>query len=141
MNATCAVCAASFPARTRTARYCGDACRMRASRARRAGRPLPDATAGDVTASLPSGVEAAVVVELCERGLLDSAVGAQALALARRIDAGTDALAGIAAASRQLEVLRLAWSRSPTEEDPVDALIARRRERLATTVAKRTWAR
>ena len=78
-------------------------------------------------------LEEAVLAELVAVGRSDSSSGRAALVLARRIDAGAESSAGLAALTRELRSCLLeATSTVETVEDSVDLLRARREARRAS---------
>lgn len=69
--------------------------------------------------------------ELTQIGKLDSPLGAAALALAARIDAGEDPGSAMAAMTKELRVtMTELTARAPAAKDPVDELQKRRAKRL-----------
>ena len=123
MKANCTVCGTPFDALRSSARYCGSTCRKRASRAKTSGTPRaarrhasPDRPALYVVptaapAEPKEGLEPPCgTVERYTRQQLggdsESVLGAQCIAIARRIDSGRD-VSGSAVASLSKELDRL----------------------------------
>lgn len=128
MRVTCP-CGQAFDARSPRAKFCSDRCRKQASRGGevrtiRPQPPQPQPTVGTV--------ESEVARELEEAGRLDSALGAQCVALARRIDApGADTGSAVAAVSKQLTALMAEATRGLKATSPQqlrDELAERRRK-------------
>lgn len=72
----------------------------------------------------------ATKAELDKAGRLDTALGQQALVLARRIDEATDSGSALAAVAKELRVtLAEATKAASSTADPVDELRARREAR------------
>lgn len=129
MERTCASCAQPFDGATSRAKYCSTACRKRAFRDRGAGltelrvvEPRPD------TAGL---VETATRAELDAAGRTATSLGAKAVALAVRIDAGRDTGAALAALVRQHDATMAEAMRGvSTRTSIVDELRRRRDAKL-----------
>lgn len=118
---TCETCGRVFDGKTSRARFCSSACRGRAARQRTAPTPTPG-----------SQVAASVTEALRRMRQLDTPSGQQAVALAQRIDAGTDVAAGLAACSRQLQALLKDAQHAAyldDDDDPIAQLRQRRDER------------
>ena len=132
MARTCAWCGKPFEAKRPTAKFCGSNCRAKSSNAsKRAPRPAPveipvtPAPAGD-------GVAAAVQAELEAAERVGSFLGAQALAIAARIDAGADTGSAVAALSKELrEVMKVALADAPKAADRLDELSERRKQKAS----------
>lgn len=103
MQRTCDRCGAPFEARRGNARFCSDACRTSAKRARQAGQS--EALTAEVTELRErlvegAGLAASTRAELDRAGRLDTWQGQAALALAVLIDNAT-AVMGYAALVRE----------------------------------------
>ena len=119
MPNTCAGCGVPVGSR---AKVCSDRCRKRVKRGSTA-PPTPIAAADEA----PSGLVATVERSLTEVERLDTVLGQQAMALARRIDTGVDTGSSVAALSKELrEVMALAMQGVAVAADPVDELMRRR---------------
>jgi len=99
----CDVCGAQYEASRPSSKYCGTACRMRASRLGAVTVPLAGVGDDEPTAS-PAGTVAAVRVELEAVEQSASALGAMALALAARIDSGRETGSAMATLTRELRL-------------------------------------
>ena len=132
MTRNCAWCGEAFQAKRPTAKYCGGSCRAKASNAskrapRRAPVELPPAPA-----PADGGVVAAVSAELEAADRAESFLGAQALALAARIDAGSDTGSAVAALSKELRaVMDAALADAPKAADKLDELSERRKRKAS----------
>lgn len=139
MQRSCVICAKPFEASRPSAAYCGATCRKRASRAAKpggdkpsrqaAGRPRPAST----PVSGEDDVAAAVLAELQAADRDGSALGRQAIALARRM-AEFDTGSSMAALSRELRAVmaEALGDQAQATLDPLDELKARRdRKRTA----------
>ena len=130
MTRTCEWCGEPFEAKRSTAKFCTSGCRAKSSNAsKRAPKPAP----ASVT-PLPerSALVAAVERELTAAKRLDTALGAQAVALATRIDSGADTGSAVAALSKELRaVMDAALADAETAADPLDELRARRERKFA----------
>lgn len=74
-----------------------------------------------------------VAAVLAEAGRASHPSGVAALAIARRIDAGPESSAGLAALAKQLQSsLDVALARVEVEADPLDELKARREQRRSS---------
>ena len=131
MKRDCAVCSRSFEYRRPEAKYCGPVCRNRASKSATTGAPLVTTPPKGAAMSKPAGpgsqdLVAAITAQLDGAGLLGSAVGHQALQLARRMGE-YDTGGGLASLSRELRAVMSEAMRAGTAaEDPLDELRARR---------------
>lgn len=133
----CDACGSRYqPVRT-TSRYCSDRCRKRAQRAqlstprgRAAERPEPPATRS--TRHVPGEVEAAVLEELRAADKHGTALGQQALYLARRLDQGlAEGGSAVAALNRELRATTAeALAKAEGAGDALDELAKAREERL-----------
>jgi len=98
----CDVCGSPYEASRPSSKYCGTACRMRASRL---GGTLAPAVLEDVDEPpAPGGTVAAVRAELEAVEQASSALGAMALALAARIDSGRETGSAMATLTRELRL-------------------------------------
>jgi hypothetical protein len=124
----CLMCPAEFEAKRASAKYCSPRCRMRASRAGVAGgRSVPVRPDGPQS----DAVECVTRAELAQVGQVDSSSGQCALALARRIDAGMESGAGLAALVREhRNAMADALGGADLEVSPLDQLRQRRERRL-----------
>jgi hypothetical protein len=102
MDRSCDVCGTSYVAKRTTSRYCSAKCRMRASRGTSAKPTAPEPQ--EMVLERSAGpVEWATALELREIGRLETALGLQCLALARRLDAPLrDTGSAMASISREL---------------------------------------
>jgi hypothetical protein len=160
LDVTCEECGGPFVAKTRRAKFCGAACRVRANRRpTKTGRAkaeggteaqvvaLHPASAAPAPAPAPGeppppvvdaeGSFAAQVRQVLEtRGALATIAGASALVLARQIDRGQDS--GSAVASMVKEISRLkaeAFAEAaPLQRDGADDVMARAAEKLLRLV-------
>lgn len=126
----CDACGATFTSRSTRARYCTDACRSRA-RYRRVKVTAVTTPAGPVLDGDVAGLADAVARELHAIGRENSSAGLTALAIARRVDEGTESSAGLAALARELRAVMAEATAHADDDAPsiVDALRARRDER------------
>ncbi|GGV34133.1 hypothetical protein GCM10010182_67490 [Actinomadura cremea] len=134
MTKTCAHCGETFEARSARAKYCGSTCRARASeKAKRGGHAAPAAAPAPVAElPAPSTLAAAVRGELEAAERLGTFLGAQAVALAGRIDAGGDTGSAVAALSKELRaVMDAALAGAPKAADALDELANRRRRKAS----------
>lgn len=138
MTLSCSVCGNPFDAVRASARYCGAACRQRAKYNRDTGKPAPnvialasrrvadavvDAEVGSDADGLPANVESAVRAELGP--LVASALGQQALVLARRLDKKEDVSgSAVASVSKQLTTLLAVAAERAAAKDPADPVAA-----------------
>ena len=108
MDATCAVCGTTFPARSAKARYCSDRCRKRKDKAAEVVELTASAQPDEPTDRL-GPVTLMTIKELQEAGRFETALGQACIALAHRMDRpGLDtgsALAAVAARLRRLSLL------------------------------------
>jgi hypothetical protein len=118
----CDVCGAAYDAKRPNSRYCGDTCGKRAQRLGLSGKP----------SARPEGaVVRAHRLELEQMGLLDSAEGTVALALAGILDEQKGAVGAAATADRLLRVMDGLRKRRPAVKTPLDELRERRTRRGA----------
>jgi len=138
MTLSCSVCGSPFDAVRASARYCGAACRQRAKYNRDAGKPMPkvvalmsrrvdsamvDAAIGEDADGSPANVVSAVTRELGP--LVNSALGQQALVLARRLDAKDDVSgSAVASVSKQLTMLLAVAEERKADANPADPVAA-----------------
>ena len=124
----CAVDGKKFKATRSTAKYCSEECRKQAYRDKK----KADAVAATVAASVASSVAAddpasitnATIAVLSAAGRLETAHGAIAITLAKRMDAFTllEQGSSVAALSKELRaVLAEAVQNPETPDDPVEA--------------------
>jgi hypothetical protein len=127
MKVSCAACGKPFDAQRKTARYCGPACRKRKQRRGAAIETLPPPV------EVPSGSLADTVRdELTSAGRLNTALGAQAVRLAERMESPFDTGSAIAALSRELRaVMTEALQDASRAVDPLDELAQRRLQKAA----------
>lgn len=124
MTKDCKVCGKTFAPRTSTAVYCSDVCRAKVGKARAIVALVKPPTR---TADLDDGPVTVATLEALG-DLVNSPVGQTTVALARRIDAGTDnSGAAVAALSKQhaAQLAMLNASR-PAEASYLDKLRASR---------------
>ena len=93
LRKTCDDCGSDYEARSARSRFCSDACRVRSSR--KSSPPDPEVVSSDPLVK-------ATTRELEAAGKLDTRIGHQALALARRMATGIETGGGVAALSREL---------------------------------------
>lgn len=109
---------------------CSQRCRQRKYRQEQKRSKESDPVATVTTAKELRGltIEDAVRAELTELGRLNSALGQQALELARRMSTEDEFGAGVASLSRELRavMVEVAANAAPAENDPLDELRARR---------------
>lgn len=126
MTHNCARCGTSFTATTKRARFCSNSCRAQASKARRDGRPerVGDPVVVELHGDeVPVGaVRRDLEVWLAARDQTGQPLAAAALALADRIDGGTDALSGLAIAVGRLQGVLDSMDRGAAGED-LDVLV------------------
>lgn len=154
MDRPCDVCGKSFVAQRSTAMYCGEVCKKRAQRAKaKAEGALAQAAASAKVLTMPASrtsrrstsrsrrtlcVEDRAAAELGD--LADTALGQQALLIARRLDERVDTSgSAVATLSRQLSALlaeaaSIQAASEPVSEDdgdPIAFLVRRAAERGA----------
>lgn len=123
MRRNCEACDEPFTARQPNARFCGEACRKRASRGSTAVRTGP--IQADSSSSAAISARSHVLATLEAAGRAETWEGACALALAERIDAAT-AVMGYAALIKQLgETMDRALDGVRQSVDPVADLKAK----------------
>ena len=138
MTLTCEVDGKPFEASRGTARYCSSACRQRAKYNRDTGKPSPkvvelasrrvesamvDASIGEALDASPANVASAVTRELGP--LVNTALGQQALVLARRLDAKEDVSgSAVASVSKQLTMLLAVAEERKADANPADPVAA-----------------
>ena len=123
MERTCDSCGKPYDAKRPNSRFCGPACRVRASRGAVIDLPERPQTS--------SRTAAATREELDAVGMAESALGAACLALAERIDGGQDTGAGLASlVGRLAATLETAKRNGVLVADPVDDLAQRRIAKL-----------
>lgn len=125
----CASCGVTFTSRSSRARYCSDACRSRDRYQRVKVTGLTTTpTRLDVE---PVGLADAVLRELRAIGRDRSSSGITALAIARRIDDGTESSAGLAALARELRAVMADATAQADDDTPsvVETLRVRREQR------------
>lgn len=132
MTRACAWCGHTFEAKRPTAKFCSSNCRAKSSNAsKRAPRPAP-AEVPPVPLPVASGLVAAVRAELEAAERDATALGAQALALAARIDTGADTGSAIAALSKELRaVMDSALAGAAKAADKLDELSERRKRKAS----------
>lgn len=154
MDRPCDVCGEPFVAQRSTAKYCGEVCKKRAQRAKAKAEGVSAQAAASAkvlaiserTARRPAKggrrtlcVEDRVAVELGE--LADTALGQQALLIARRLDERVDTSgSAVATLSRQLSALlaeaaSIQAASEPVSDDdgdPIAFLVRRAAERGAS---------
>ena len=121
-DCTCVRCGAAFEGKTRRATYCTSVCRAMASKERRA---KPDAAVVAMPGATGAGtIEAAVRAQLGSQ--IDTVVGRQAVAAAKRLDGGVSDSAFSPISRRLHELLdqsaqaaALAASQGSTEDNPI----------------------
>lgn len=134
MTRACAWCGGSFEAVRSTAKYCSSSCRAKASNAVKRGGPAAPKAAPAPVADLPvrNTLAEAVRNELEAAERLETFLGAQAVALAGRIDAGGDTGSAVAALSKELRaVMDAALAGAPKAADALDELANRRRRKAS----------
>lgn len=138
MTLTCEVDGKPFEAVRASARYCSAACRQRAKYNRDAGKPAPkvvalasrrvesamvDASIGEALDASPANVASAVTRELGP--LVNTALGQQALVLARRLDSKEDVSgSAVASVSKQLTMLLARAEERKADANPADPVAA-----------------
>ena len=131
----CAQCGRPFGASRPQAKFCGATCRSRAHRAGKSGRSPVVSAAQPQWRPDPahSDLISAVVADLEKAGRQGSALGHQAVLLAREM-AQVQTGAGLAALSKELRsVMDAALHNAAPAADPLDELIARRNAKRAAT--------
>lgn len=125
MSRSCEACGKDLVGRPAKTRFCGASCR---SRAHRSPKPLtPTPRSADPLVPGPGPLAAAAMVELEAAGRLSSVVGAQALALAARIESSVETGAAVASLSKEFRaVMAAALEGVGVAADPLDELRARR---------------
>lgn len=119
---SCVQCGKAFTAKRSTAKYCSSTCRSKAS----LHAPVVVARSGRDLDAGPGLVEIHTRAELVEARADDSAMGAAALALARRIDDGAETGGILSQMVARLDVvLSTIKARAPQPDDPLTALRAR----------------
>lgn len=136
MQRACDRCRKPYEAKRASSRFCSTSCRVAAQRARDSG--LPEALVvspfpADVEVPASSGsVTSATSVQLDAAGRLDSPLGQAALALARRVDSGSENGSALSALVRELRATLVdALDGASATSDVVDELRARRERRGA----------
>lgn len=133
-NRECGACGAAFTSTRSTARWCGDACRTAAKRARAAGRPFPSPPSSLLASSStsPGPVVASVTATLARMRAESSHMASVALSLADRLDRDVGGpAAGVAALSRELRAVmaEIAREHHETADDPLSRMRERYRAR------------
>ena len=138
MQKLCTVCSSAYEAQRPQAKYCGDTCRKRASRAGLSkAKPAASAAAKSVAASRGSGLVAAVRAALESADRVNTIAGQHALELAGRIVNAPGMNTGVAALSKQLQaVVAEALANAREAGDAVDELEARRDDRRERAAGK-----
>lgn len=137
MKKRCATCLKTFEAKRKTAKYCSDRCRVRASRRpKQSAVPERDAVTTAPSVSDTGGGESltgAARSELEAAGRLQTAAARAVLALARRIDVNsTETGSSLAAMIREFRAAMADALKGAGEAaDPVDELRARRDRKRA----------
>ena len=127
---TCDACGLPLVGKRESARYCNANCRTKASQRRARGVPELKPAPGAVVLPPPVvTVRDATLAELSAAGRVGSALGAKALAMAARIDAGADTGAGLAALVKQHDATMAEAVRGSDAGDVLDELSARREAR------------
>lgn len=100
--------------------------------AQRNARNCPACRGAETLAPVPAGgVLAATRAQLDTIGRIDTPLGATALVLAGRLDAGADPGSAMAAMAKELRgIMSELLAGAPAVSDPVDELRARRKKRL-----------
>jgi len=126
---TCEECGKRFTAPTTRRKFCSATCRGRSSRAGRSGKPRPhQARVVAIDGGPEVGeVAAAVRAELVAAGREGSSLGLAAVALATRIDTGSDTGASLATAVRALTETMSEALKGTAAPSALDELKARRR--------------
>ena len=120
-DVACVVCGESFKAESPRARYCGQTCRKRGSRAGVGVVAAPDV---DEPASTP--LLDAARRELEDAGVADTAMGQQALELARRMSDPRAMGLSVAPISKELRAVMTEALREAPTASALDELRARR---------------
>lgn len=124
MIRSCDVCTADYEAKRANSRFCSDSCRKRNQRSpvKSTGKPAEPGAEG-----ASSSVLDATRVELERAQRVDTALGQQALEIARRMGSPFETGSGVASLSRELRaVMSAALEGVQGALDPVDELRARR---------------
>jgi len=100
MARPCECCGETMQASSARKRFCSTTCRVKAHEARRSGGVASISGAPAVT--VPAALEHAILGVLEQVGREASPLGASALLLGRRIDAGNDPGSALAALNREL---------------------------------------
>lgn len=124
----CGGCGKPFEAQRKTAKYCSDRCRMRAHRRAPDSEPAPVTQLAPADRGDTESLAEAVRCELEVAGRLNSAAGRVVLALARRIDAGSqESGSSLASLSKEFRAAQAeALKGAEQAADPMDELRARR---------------
>jgi hypothetical protein len=126
MQRLCASCGSPFEAKRPQAKYCGATCRVRGNRAAAASGGATNSSPPAVLPSAGGDLVSAVTAELVAADRQDSALGVQAIALARRMQQ-FDTGGGLASLSKELRaVMASALANAQVAADPLDELRARR---------------
>lgn len=135
MTGTCEYCGKTFEALKPTKRFCNATCRVYGNEVRKKAAKAVGGASDVAPAPAPrpvSGLVDAVTAALEAAGRLDSVSGQHALELATRIVGSPPMSSGVAAMSKQLDVvLDRALAGSQVVVDPVDELRLRRDAKLA----------
>jgi hypothetical protein len=124
---SCKTCGAQFQATRSDARYCSTRCRVRAHRGTRV-TAIPPVMVDELVASVQS--------ELAELGLVESAVGQQAITMATLLGS---AMSGHASISRELSrLMDEAKAGAVRQADPLEELRKRRERRRASASGDRS---
>lgn len=128
MKRTCPACGTALTTSDRRRKYCDAKCRLRFHRGARA--DAADRGSKPEGAGIQS-TEAATIVALSAAGKMGTPQGQAALVLARRIDVShKDTGAGLASMVKRLdELLASLLAGADVEDDPLDELEKRRREK------------
>lgn len=122
---SCGACGRDLTDRPR-AKFCGPQCRANATKRRAKGVPEL-LTVGEAAPVESTGCYSATLAALVDVARESSPMGTAALALARRIDTGTDSGSALASAVKQLrETLDAALDGTKVAADPLDELRRRR---------------
>ena len=130
MRRDCDRCGSTYDAQRPSSRFCSARCRVAAGKARKDG--LPESVAVISPASpIATGLADATRRELEAAGRVDTSLGQAALALAARIDQGSDTGSALAAVAKELRATMVqALDGADVEADLIDELRARRVARL-----------
>ena len=138
----CEECGATFPAKTKRAKYCTTACRVRANRrpskvgkakAEAAGAVVvPIGKSAPVHQDAEGGLATQVRETLTELDALTTVAGMAALMVARQIDKGQDSGSAVATLSKELSRLmtEARAEAAPKQRDGVDDVMRRAAEKL-----------